>query len=213
MKEKTIEKRGMKMKKVFVTLLMLMMVVGLFAATTSGNDTAKVTATVGAINEAWFATADDTESEPDGVVEVSLNNDESAELDYTKTVTIYATAKTNVTSGCNIKITGSALTLDSVTSNHPDNSYIDLLISTIETGESATPQTYVASSPASGEPTSHYTGSEEAIEFNLTPDNGLDTLNKGLSITVNDGASNTKNGKLAAGSYSAWLIMTYSANA
>lgn len=200
------------MKKVFVTLLMLMMVVGLFAATTSGNDTAKVTATVGAINEAWFA-IDDTGSKPEVVVEVSLNNEESDELDYTKTVTIYATAKTNVTSGCNIKITGSALTLDSVTSNHPDNSYIDLLISTIETGESAIPQTYVAYSPASGEPTSHYTGSEEAIEFNLTPDNGLDTLNKGLSITVNDGASNTKNGKLAAGSYSAWLIMTYSSNA
>ena len=208
------------MKKVFVTLLMLMMVVGLFAngedagtTTTSGTtDTAKITATVGAVNEAWFAATDSTESQPVAGVEVSLN-DEFDKLDYTKTVTIYATAKTNVTSGCHIKITGSALTLNSVTSNHPDKSYIDLLISTIETEDNVTPQTYVASSPASGEPTSHYTEPEEAIEFNLTPQNGLETLSKGLSIKINNGEQNDKYDKLTAGGYSAWLIMTYSANA
>ena len=220
MKEKIIEKRVMKMKKVFVTLLMLMMVVGLFAnnedagtTTTSGTDTAKITATVGAVNEAWFTT-DSNLSKPDADVTVSLNNDDSGVLDGNKTVTIYVAAKTNVISGCDIKISGSALTLDSEVeaSDLPDNSYIDLLISTIETGEDE-PQTYVASSPASAEPTSHYTEPEEAIEFNLTPQNGLETLSKGLSIKINNGEQNDKYDKLTAGGYSAWLIMTYSAKA
>ena len=193
------------MKKVFVTLLMLMMVVGLFAAT----DTAKITAKVGAVNEAWFTT-DSNLSKPDADVTVSLNNDDSGVLDGNKTVTIYVAAKTNVISGCDIKITGSALTLNSVTSNHPDKSYIDLLISTVETGEGADAQTYVASSPASGEPTIHYTTPEKAIEFKLTPTNGLETLSKTLTIEINGNEKNTKYGKLTAGDYSAWLIMTYS---
>lgn len=207
------------MKKVFVTLLMLMMVVGLFAnnedagtTTTKGTDTAKITATVGAVNKAWFTT-DSNLSEPAGDVTVSLNND-SGVLDGNKEVTIYVAAKTNVISGCDIKISGSALTLDTENPSGQvkDNSYIDLLISTIETGEDPS-QTYVASSPATGKPTDHYTTPEEAIEFNLTPNDGLDTLGKGLTIKINDGENNTKYGKLTAGEYSAWLIMTYSPKA
>ena len=218
MKEKIIEKRVMKMKKVFVTLLMLMMVVGLFAnnedagtTTTSGTDTAKITATVGAVNEAWFTT-DSNLSKPGADVTVSLNND-SGVLDGNKTVTIYVAAKTNVISGCDIKISGSALTLDTEESPVQDNSYIDLLISTIEPEDNGTSQTYVASSPASGKPSDHYTTPEKTIEFNLTPEDGLDTLSKGLTIKINNGENNTKYGNLTAGDYSAWLIMTYSPKA
>ena len=94
------------MKKVFVTLLMLMMVVGLFAE--SKNDTAKVTATVGAVNKAWFAAEPGSTSSEGATKNVQMNPEA---LTASSTATIYAVGETNKMAGFSLKIYGTALTL------------------------------------------------------------------------------------------------------
>lgn len=212
MKEKNIEKRVMKMKKVFVTLLMLMMVVGLFAAATK-YDTAKVTATVGAVNKAWFAGESGTKVAPSEKVEKSLNNKEG-KLDGTVSAEIYAVVDTNVTTGCEVSISGTALTLmeNTATPDYSDSNYIALAI-TAQTGAEGSPLVYNAETPATEEPTGDV---GTPIKFTITPSTiseGSGVAEQKLTIKVKDGAGNEKLGQLTAGEYWAWLIMTYSANA
>ena len=195
------------MKKVFVTLLMLMMVVGLFAE--PKNDTAKVTATVGAVNKAWFAGEAGTKEAPSTTVEKSLNNDEG-KLDGTVTAEIWAVVDTNVPTGCEVSISGTALTLmeNTTTPDYSETNYIALTIKAEGNDES-----YNAETPATGEPS---TNIDTPIKITITPTSitdGSGIAEQKLTIQVKDGDKNEKLGKLTAGEYWAWLIMTYSSNA
>lgn len=198
------------MKKVFVTLLMLMMVVGLFAE--PKNDTAKVTATVGAVNKAWFAGEPETKTAPSTPVEKSLNNTDG-KLDGTVTADIWAVVDTNVPTGCEVSISGTALTLmeNTTTPDYSETNYIALTI-TAE-GSEGEAKSYNAETPATGKPS---TNIGTPIKITITPasiTNGSGIAEQKLTIKVKDGAENEKLGKLTAGEYWAWLIMTYSSNA
>ena len=168
MKEKTIEKRGMKMKKVFVTLLMLMMVVGLFAETK--NDTAKVTATVGAVNKAWFAAGPGSTSSEEATKNVQMNPEA---LTASSTATIYAVGETNNMAGFSLKIYGTALTLvldkgDESTPPEFDTkgNDIDILVTVNkDKGEQEESQKFTSAATA----TSASTTGEECLEIEIVP--------------------------------------------
>lgn len=118
MKEKIIEKRVMKMKKVFVTLLMLMMVVGLFAATQNGEDSLKVQATIGDKTYVTFSTAAyttdaitdfDSLTEPTSPITVDPSSTDDNKASF------YASAYTNKSSAVTLRVYGTALTLQKPT--------------------------------------------------------------------------------------------------
>ena len=113
MKEKIIEKRVMKMKKVFVTLLMLMMVVGLFAATSTNHDSIMVQTTLKGTTTAAFtqsAYTDSSDSLTSYAGPLSITNARS-EVETDRTTSIYASAHTTSNKAITLKVYGSALTL------------------------------------------------------------------------------------------------------
>lgn len=134
MKEKIIEKRVMKMKKVFVTLLMLMMVVGLFAATSTNYDSIMVKTTLtGTTTAAFTQTAYTNESGDlttyDGPLSIS---DARSEIEADRTTSIYASARTTSNAAITLKVYGTALTLNTSSSDSPsynDKETIKLMVS------------------------------------------------------------------------------------
>ena len=110
------------MKKVFVTLLMLMIVVGLFAATSTNYDSIMVKTTLtGTTAAAFTQTAYTNESGDlttyDGPLSIS---DARSEIEADRTTSIYASARTTSNAAITLKVYGTALTLNTSSSDSPD---------------------------------------------------------------------------------------------
>lgn len=102
------------MKKVFVTLLMLMMVVGLFAATQNGEDSLKVQATIGDKTYVTFSTdayTTNTISGFDSLTEPTLPITVDPSSTDDNKASFYASAYTNKSSAVTLRVYGTALTL------------------------------------------------------------------------------------------------------
>ena len=206
------------MKKVFVTLLMLMMVVGLFAE--SKNDTAKVTATVGAVNKAWFAEEQNTQEKPGELQSVPMG---SGALDANSTATIYAVGKTNKMEGFSLTVYGTALTLvtDEDENKFDGNNYIGITVTVEEenTDADGPKNSKSFNTPVSTGSTSATT-SGEGLEIavvpptSVVPDTGTRIKEKTLKISVTSGADGAdKIDTVASGSYWAYLTLVYDTNA
>ncbi len=129
MKEKIIEKRVMKMKKVFVTLLMLMMVVRLFAAVAGtdvkGSDTLpdsiKISATVTGGTAIYFADGESstTVANEKEILPIGADNNKV-------TADIYAVCETNSATPITLNLYGTALTLSSGENGYNSKGKVDL---------------------------------------------------------------------------------------
>ena len=80
-------------------------------------------------------------------------NNKEGKLDGTVSAEIYAVVDTNVTTGCEVSISGTALTLmeNTATPDYSDSNYIALTI-TAQTGAEGSPLVYNAETPATEEP-------------------------------------------------------------
>lgn len=192
MKEKIIEKRVIKMKKVFVTLLMLMMVVGLFAAPTETvigmDDTLKITANVENDNAVGFTVSEykieDTLSPiADGAPETKLAGE-----DYS--TSFWASVRTNHASPITVKVyaTGLAKPYDTTT--------VGLKINNI-TFDAMPSESYATSGV--GE---NIAGEGKVISF---PEDGTKTGLRAFSNNLSISAEDLKSAE--AGDYSAYITM------
>ena len=207
------------MKKVFVTLLMLMMVVGLFA---ESKDTAKVTATVGAVNKAWFAEEQNTQEKPGELQSVPMG---SGALDANSTATIYAVGKTNKMEGFSLTVYGTALTLvtDEDENKFDGNNYIGITVTVAEeenTDTSSTAKSKSFNTPVDTGSTAAATTEGEGFVIavvpptSVVPDTGTRIKEKTLKISVTSGADGAdKIDTVASGSYWAYLTLVYDTNA
>ena len=202
------------MKKVFVTLLMLMMVVGLFAVA----DTAKVTATVGDFNQAWFSTEENSTGPESNVVVVMKNeNSETKEweegpLTENSKGTVYVHVKTNVIAGCKVDITGTALTLTSTNGVDSSNTIA------IKVSDGSTDVKFVDAATSSQTAPDEKISGSEVLTLTLVPEKieqGRGTANKKLTISIDGTSSDTTKpfNLVPAGSYVAWLVLDYATNA
>lgn len=198
MKEKIIEKRVIKMKKVFVTLLMLMMVVGLFATV---QDIAIIEAAVEGEYSAWFS-KQETSSSPesaDVVLDMGKINENSS-------VSVNAFADTNDPAGCTVKIYGSALSLYGGENNDTLISSIGINVSDEKNNNNKDFMT-----PSKDKLTSI---GEDCLVFNVVPENG--PVKTPLTIKI----AEAEKSKLTvtvptvqAGNYTAYLVIDCGPNA
>ena len=215
MKEKIIEMRVMKMKKILLTLLMLMMVVGLFAE----SDTAKVTATVGAVNEAWFSDEPNSQSNPEGMESVPM--EESGALTADSTTTIYAVGKTNKMAGFSLTVYGTALTLvtneggEDTSATFDQNNFIGITV-TVDKEDAENEKSQTFSTPVGPNATSastEGTGLEITVvpSVNKVPEGGTRIVDNKLIISVSEKDAK-KIGAVASGTYWAYLTLEYETN-
>ena len=191
MKEKIIEKRVMKMKKVFVTLLMLMMVVGLFAATESVigmDDTLKITAEVKDDNAAGFTAEEYTVDKT-----LTAINDDDAKTILTGenySTEFYASVRTNHASPITVKVYATGL------AKQYDESTVGLKIN--DTTFVAMPSEDYATSGVNAS----VAGKGKVISF---PETGEKTGLRAFSNKLTISAEGLKTAE--AGKYSAYVTM------
>ena len=204
------------MKKVFVTLLMLMMVVGLFAATQT-EDSLKVQATIGGETRVTFSTDAYTSdkisdfedlTKPTSPITVNPNSTDGNKDSF------YASAYTNKSSAVTLRVYGTALTLqtssDDGSIGYNDKYTIPLTVKLAD-DESNDLVTESVEGVKLTKPTTTTTGTTKPSEY---ADNGLKLTEETQSTTtrgltgkleiIADSAADTP-----AGTYDAYIWLDY----
>ena len=197
MKEIIIKKRGMKMKKVFVTLLMLMMVVGLFAVETDTvvgmDDTLKITAEVKNNNAAGF-TAGEYTSAADTLTPIADNADETKLSGENYSTSFWASVRTNHASPITVKVYATGLAKDY------DTDTVDLKV--VSGNQDITFDAMPSEDYGTSGVNASITGVGKVISFSEDgTKTGLRAFSNQLSISA-DGLKNAE-----AGLYSAYITM------
>lgn len=204
------------MKKVFVTLLMLMMVVGLFAngedagttTVTTGNDTVKITAKVDPLNKAWFAKSEESYNTEINTIEMNPKS-----LTANSNTTVYVVGETNKQAGFTLTVYGTALTLVTDTDTPVfDTNGNHIAITVTENGNES--NSIIFSTAATGKEAST---TEKGLTVAVVPPSTTDGkrhAGKTLDITIAEGTEGkNKLTSVASGDYWAYLTLEYTTNA